>query len=147
MLEPTSRGATERGLNSVWPFSDHSFDAVSLERLQLHISSPTMPFFARFLAYCALKLVAMEADFAVVMVADGSDWELARLSSGVGSGPAHLRIGRSLERLARAVGLRIVGLEAIIRVVRDFALASTGLRWRSQLASHGHQKGPRTNAP
>src|SRR6516165_991934 len=87
MLEPTSGGAIERGLNSVWPFSDHSFDAVSLERLQLHISSPTMPFFARFLAYCALKLVAMEADFAVVMVADGSDWELARLSSGVGSGP------------------------------------------------------------
>jgi hypothetical protein len=37
--------------------------------------------------------------------------------------------------MARAVGFRDIRLQPSIRTVRDFELASTGLRWRSELGN------------
>jgi ubiquinone/menaquinone biosynthesis C-methylase UbiE len=145
MVETTARRATERGLNikchkadaSSLPFSGCSFDAVWVERLLLHVASPAAVLreVLRVLRDQG-QLVVMEADFAAVMYADGGDPSLAQLlEKAWAQGLAHPRIGRSLERLAQAVGFRTIRLEPSIRLVRDFELASTGLRWHSQLRS------------
>jgi ubiquinone/menaquinone biosynthesis C-methylase UbiE len=143
MLETTSQRARERGLHischeadaTSLPFSDHSFDAVWVERLLLHVPSPITVLSETYrILQSQGQLVVMEADFAAVMVADGGDPKLAQLlEQAWARGLAHPRIGRSLERLARAVGFRSIRLEPTIRIVRDFELASSGLRWRSQL--------------
>jgi len=143
MLEITSQRAKERGLHISCheadaislPFSDHSFDAVWVERLLLHVPSPiaVLGEIYRILRSQG-QLVVMEADFAAVMFADGDDPKLAQLLEQAWARDlAQPRIGRSLERLARAVGFRSIRLDPTIRVVRDFELASSGLRWRSQL--------------
>jgi ubiquinone/menaquinone biosynthesis C-methylase UbiE len=145
MLATTARRARERRLKinchaadaSSLPFSNCSFDAVWVERLLLHVPSPTAVLGEAFRVLRDRgRLVVMEADFAAVMFADGGDPDLAHLlEEAWAQGLMHARIGRSLERLARVVGFRDIRLEPSIRTVRDFELASTGLRWRSELAS------------
>jgi ubiquinone/menaquinone biosynthesis C-methylase UbiE len=145
MLDITARRAAARGLvvtchqgdAASLTFPNASLDAVWIERVLLHVPSPTavMAEIRRVLKPPG-QLVAAEPDNACASFCDGGDPEIARLlEGGWVDGIAHPRMGSALEQLARAAGFTKVRVETDTVLLRDYDLASAVFRWDDQLRS------------